>query len=90
MKIDLGSGYKTIAGFLFKFQEAILNIPCGITRLMDMFMDREVIRNEALLLLTHLTHEVGDIQKIVIFKGAFEKILSIIRGKANSDGGVIV
>ncbi|KAL4315689.1 hypothetical protein AHAS_Ahas15G0210200 [Arachis hypogaea] len=72
MKIDLGSGYKTIAGFLFKFQEAILNIPCGITRLMDMFMDRE------------------DIQKIVIFKGAFEKILSIIRGKANSDGGVIV
>ncbi|KAL1360052.1 golgin candidate 6 isoform X4 [Arachis hypogaea] len=75
-----------------RLQEAILNIPRGITRLMDMLMDRElqVIRNEALLLLTHLTREAGDIQKIVIFEGAFEKILSIIRGEGNSDGGVVV
>ncbi|KAL1352324.1 golgin candidate 6 isoform X1 [Arachis hypogaea] len=59
---------------------------------MDMLMDRElqVIRNEVLLLLTHLTREAGDIQKIVIFEGAFEKILSIIRGEGNSDGGVVV
>ncbi|XLR62111.1 golgin candidate 6 isoform X11 [Arachis hypogaea] len=55
-----------------RLQEAILNIPRGITRLMDMLMDRE------------------DIQKIVIFEGAFEKILSIIRGEGNSDGGVVV
>nr|XP_025687759.1 uncharacterized protein LOC112789872 isoform X4 [Arachis hypogaea] len=63
-----------------RLQEAILNIPRGITRLIDMLMDRElqVIRNEALLLL------------IVIFEGAFEKILSIIRGEGNSDGGVVV
>ncbi|XP_025695720.1 golgin candidate 6 isoform X1 [Arachis hypogaea] len=78
--------------YLIWLQEAILNIPRGITRLMDMLMDRElqVIRNEALLLLTHLTREAGDIQKIVIFEGAFEKILSIIRGEGNSDGGVVV
>ncbi|XLS58204.1 hypothetical protein HN51_007959, partial [Arachis hypogaea] len=55
-----------------RLQEAILNIPRGITRLMDMLMDRE------------------DIQKIVIFEGAFEKILSIIRGEGNSDDGVVV
>lgn len=40
-----------------RLQEAILTIPRGITRLMDMLMDREVIRNEALLLLTYLTRE---------------------------------
>ncbi|GFZ01349.1 golgin Putative 6 [Actinidia rufa] len=40
-----------------RLQEAILTIPRGITKLMDMLMDREVIRNEALLLLTYLTHE---------------------------------
>ncbi|CAN6849371.1 unnamed protein product [Brassica oleracea] len=40
-----------------RLQEAILTTPRGITRLMDMLMDREVIRNEAFLLLTHLTRE---------------------------------
>ncbi|XP_019419519.1 PREDICTED: golgin candidate 6-like [Lupinus angustifolius] len=73
-----------------RLQEAILIIPRGITRLMDMLMDREVIRNEALLLLTHLTHEAGEIQKIVVFEGAFEKIFSIIKEEGNSDGGVVV
>ncbi|KAF2563060.1 hypothetical protein F2Q70_00018398 [Brassica cretica] len=63
-----------------RLQEAILTTPRGITRLMDMLMDREVtvnyildifnvaislfkslvIRNEAFLLLTHLTREAED------------------------------
>ncbi|KAK7365203.1 hypothetical protein VNO80_14077 [Phaseolus coccineus] len=73
-----------------RLQEAILTIPRGITRLMDMLMDREVIRNEALLLLTHLTREAEEIQKIVVFEGAFEKIFSIVREEGNSDGGVVV
>ncbi|CAL5429898.1 unnamed protein product [Camellia sinensis] len=38
-----------------------------------------VIRNEALLLLTYLTHEAKEIQKILVFEGAFEKIFSIIK-----------
>lgn len=33
---------KTLSEFLFRLQEAILTIPRGITRLMDMLMDREV------------------------------------------------
>ncbi|XP_010555945.1 PREDICTED: golgin candidate 6-like isoform X2 [Tarenaya hassleriana] len=73
-----------------RLQEAILTIPRGITRLMDMLMDREVIRNEALLLLTHLTREAKEIQKIVVFEGAFEKIFSIVREEGGSDGGVVV
>ncbi|XP_068303794.1 golgin candidate 6-like [Pyrus communis] len=73
-----------------RLQEAILTIPRGITRLMDMLMDREVIRNEALLLLTYLTREAEEIQKIVVFEGAFEKIFSIIKEEGDSDGGVVV
>ncbi|CAJ1792502.1 unnamed protein product [Sphenostylis stenocarpa] len=79
-----------IAKFHFRLQEAILTIPRGITRLMDMLMDREVIRNEALLLLTHLTREAEEIQKIVVFEGAFEKIFGIIKEEGVSDGGVVV
>ncbi|XLU61525.1 hypothetical protein S245_020734 [Arachis hypogaea] len=79
-----------------RLQEAILNIPRGITQANGyahgsrVYLQLQVIRNEVLLLLTHLTREAGDIQKIVIFEGAFEKILSIIRGEGNSDGGVVV
>ncbi|KAG0470454.1 hypothetical protein HPP92_017154 [Vanilla planifolia] len=73
-----------------RLQEAILSIPRGITCLMDMLMDREVIRNEALLLLTYLTREAEEIQKIVVFEGAFEKIFSIIKEEGGSDGGVVV
>ncbi|KAI9178652.1 hypothetical protein LWI28_029247 [Acer negundo] len=75
---------------LNRLQEAILTIPRGITRLMDMLMDREVIRNEALLLLTYLTREAEEIQKIVVFEGAFEKIFSIIKEEGGSEGGVVV
>ncbi|KAH6824986.1 golgin putative 6 [Perilla frutescens var. hirtella] len=73
-----------------QLQEAILTIPRGITRLMDMLMDREVIRNEALLLLTYLTREAEEIQKIVVFEGAFEKIFGIIKEEGGSEGGVVV
>lgn len=38
----LVSARKPLAEFLFRLQEAILSIPRGITRLMDMLMDREV------------------------------------------------
>ncbi|KAL6549937.1 Golgin candidate 6 [Orobanche minor] len=73
-----------------RLQEAILMIPRGITRLMDMLMDREVIRNEALLLLTYLTREAEEVQKILVFEGAFEKIFSIIKEEGGSEGGVVV
>ncbi|KAE8706694.1 Golgin candidate 6 [Hibiscus syriacus] len=73
-----------------RLQEAILSIPHSITRLMDMLMDREVIQNEAVLLLTYLTQDAEEIQKIVVFEGAFEKIFSIIKQEGGSEGGVVV
>ncbi|XP_012834296.1 PREDICTED: LOW QUALITY PROTEIN: golgin candidate 6 [Erythranthe guttata] len=73
-----------------RLQEAILTVPRGVTRLMDMLMEREVIRNEALLLLTYLTREAEEIQKILVFEGAFEKIFSIIKEEGGSEGGVVV
>ncbi|KAJ1388316.1 Vesicle tethering protein [Sesbania bispinosa] len=78
MNTDLLSREAESISLLLSLLEAILTIPRGITRLMDMLMDREVIRNEALLLLTHLTREAEEIQKIVVFEGAFEKLFSII------------
>ncbi|OVA08903.1 Vesicle tethering protein Uso1/P115-like [Macleaya cordata] len=73
-----------------RLQEAILTIPHGITRLMDTLMNREALRNEALLLLTYLTSEAEEIQKIVVFEGAFEKIFTIIQEEGGAEGGVVV
>ncbi|KAM7478902.1 hypothetical protein LguiA_027115 [Lonicera macranthoides] len=90
MNSDLLSREADSISLLLSLLEAILTIPRGITRLMDMLMDREVIRNEALLLLTYLTREAEEIQKIVVFEGAFDKIFSIIKEEGGSDGGVVV
>ena len=51
-----------------------------IARLMDFLgSDHEVLRNEALLLLVGLARASADIQKIVVFDGAFERALGIAR-----------
>ncbi len=59
--------------------QAILAAPMGVVRLMDLLGDaHEVIRNEAILLLAGLTRSSADIQKIVAFEGAFERVLQIL------------
>ena len=40
---------------------------------MDMLMEREVIRNESLLLLVALTRSNEEVQKIAAFEGAFDR-----------------
>lgn len=62
-----------------RLQEAILASPMGVVRLMDMMMEREVIRNQALLLLVALTRANDQVQKIAAFEGAFERLFNIIR-----------
>ena len=62
--------------------QAVLAHPMGVVRLMDMMGEREVVRNEALLLMIVLTHSNSDIQKIAAFEGAFERLFSIIRSAA--------
>lgn len=73
-----------------RLQEAVLATPQGLTRLMDMMQDREVIRNEALLLLTYLTRSAEEIQKIAVFEGVFEKLFNIIVEEGGSEGGIVV
>ena len=69
---------------------AVMASPTGVAKLMDMMLEREVIRNETLLLLVRLTSESEDLRKIVAFEGAFERCFNIIREEGASDGGVIV
>jgi len=72
-------------------QEAILVSPMGISRLMDLLVDsREVIRNDAILVLYELTHANKQIQKIVAFENAFDRLLAIIQVEGYSEGGIVV
>ncbi|XP_023219412.1 general vesicular transport factor p115-like isoform X2 [Centruroides sculpturatus] len=86
---------KLLTGLLIhkarELQEIILVSPMGVSRLMDLLSDtREVIRNDALLLLAHLTKSNANIQKIVAFENAFDRLLDTIAEEGNSDGGVVV
>lgn len=72
-------------------QEALMAIPMAISKIMDLLSDsREVIRNDGLLLLIHLTKGNSNIQKIVAFENAFERLLDIVDEEEMSDGGVVV
>ncbi|KAJ8262184.1 hypothetical protein GJAV_G00163450 [Gymnothorax javanicus] len=72
-------------------QGIVLVSPMGVSRLMDLLADsREIIRNDALLLLQQLTTGNASIQKIVAFENAFERLLDIISEEGNSDGGIVV
>ena len=60
-------------------QEIILKSQMGVSRLMDVLVDaREVLRNDALLLLIQLTKGHANLQKIVAFENAFDKLCDII------------
>ncbi|CAL1545849.1 unnamed protein product [Lymnaea stagnalis] len=74
-----------------ELQEIILVVPMGVSRLMDLLSDsREIIRNDALLLLNQLTKGHANIQKIVAFDNAFERIIDIVRDEGATDGGIVV
>lgn len=72
-------------------QEIILVSPMGVSKLMDMLSDsREIIRNDTLLLLIQLTKGNANIQKIVAFENAFDRLFDVIHDEGWSDGGVVV
>jgi hypothetical protein len=76
---------------LAEVQEAVLVSPMGISRVMDLLSDsREVVRNDALLLLLQLTRSNRQIQKIVAFDNAFDRLLGVIQDEGWSDGGIVV
>lgn len=75
-----------------QLQEKVLQIPRGVSRLIDLLSDsREIIRNDAILILNNLTKTNANIQKIIAFESGFDKIMEIIEGEGTVlDGGVIV
>ncbi|XP_053672754.1 general vesicular transport factor p115 [Anopheles nili] len=74
-----------------EIQEIILVSPMGVSKMMDLLIDsREVIRNDALLLMIQLTKGNGNIQKIVAFENAFDRLLDVIKEEGCSDGGIVV
>ncbi|QQP49540.1 Vesicle docking protein P115like, partial [Caligus rogercresseyi] len=50
----------------------------------------EVLRNDALILLFHLTQGNANLQKIVAFENCFDRLLDILCVEDYSDGGIIV
>ena len=74
-----------------EIQDVILVSPLAVSRLMDLLLDsREIIRNDALLLLIQLTKGNANIQKIVAFENAFDKLFDVILTEGCSDGGIVV
>ncbi|BGP21760.1 transporter [Rhodotorula toruloides] len=73
-------------------QQYVLTAAGGIGRLVEMLDDaREIIRNESLLLIIALTTQNADIQKLLAFEGAFDKLFGIVRsGGGIGAGGIIV
>lgn len=75
-----------------QLQDIILQIPRGVSRLMDLLNDtREIIRNDTILLLNNLTKTNTNIQKIVAFESGFDRIMEIIDSEGSAaDGGIVV
>ncbi|CAF1054536.1 unnamed protein product [Rotaria sp. Silwood1] len=75
-----------------ELQDIILESgPMGVSKLVDLLQDeREVIRNDALLLLQILTRSNTNIQKIVAFENGFERLFEILVSEGGSDGVVTV
>ena len=74
-----------------EMQEIILTSPAGVSKMMDLLSDsREIIRNDGLLLLIQLTRSNNNIQKIVAFENAFERLIDIIMDEGCSEGGIVV
>ncbi|MPC36337.1 General vesicular transport factor p115 [Portunus trituberculatus] len=68
-------------------QETILVVPSGVSKLMDLLSDS---REVALLLLTQLTKNNTNLQKIVAFENGYDHIFAIIKSEGYADGGVVV
>uniref|UniRef100_A0A8D9B0J5 General vesicular transport factor p115 n=1 Tax=Cacopsylla melanoneura TaxID=428564 RepID=A0A8D9B0J5_9HEMI len=72
-------------------QDIVLVSPMGVSKLMDLLGDsREIIRNDALLLLISLTQANANIQKIVAFEMAFDRLFDVISEEGHADGGIVV
>ena len=79
-----------MASWVRLVQEAVLSSPTGVALLTDMMQEREVIRNETLLLLAALTRANEEMKKLVVFEGAFDRLFALVREEGGADGGIVV
>ncbi|KAI9783958.1 MAG: hypothetical protein M1839_002903 [Geoglossum umbratile] len=73
-------------------QECVFTAPLGISRLVAVLDDkRDAIRNAGLLLLTSLTPSSPELQKLVAFENAFDRIFNLISLEGSlTHGGIVV
>ncbi|KAL9599203.1 MAG: hypothetical protein Q9219_003984 [cf. Caloplaca sp. 3 TL-2023] len=77
---------------LERTQECVGTSPVGVSRLVAVLDDkREAVRSEGLLLLTALTLSSSELQKVVAYENAFDRIFGIIDTEgALTHGGIPV
>lgn len=78
-----------------RVQEHVLTSPGGCGAILECLSEgsgssAEIIRNEALLLLPRLVDANADIQKLIAFEGAFEKLIDVVALEGRIEGGVVV
>ncbi|TCD69596.1 hypothetical protein EIP91_007018 [Steccherinum ochraceum] len=72
-------------------QGYFLKAPVGPTTVIAVLEERrEIIRNEAITMVQSLVHQSPDIQKILAFEGAFEKLFNIVQQEGGLEGGPVV
>ena len=66
-------------------QEGVFAAPLGVSRITGVLDDkREAVRNEALMLLVALTPSSAELQKVVAFENAFDRVFAVIE----TEGGL--
>ncbi|KAG8682411.1 hypothetical protein FRC09_016790, partial [Ceratobasidium sp. 395] len=86
--IEFPDGLPTVISILDEKREVIRNGAFDKLKPDRMRINTEY--TEALLLLQSLAHQNADIQKILAFSGAFEKLLDIVAAEGGIEGGVVV
>ncbi|KAJ3995281.1 p115 like vesicle tethering protein [Lentinula boryana] len=71
-------------------QSYFLTAPTGPASVISSLEDkREIVRNEAISMIQLLVSQSADIQKVLAFEGAFEKLFNVIRGEGGVEGGAV-
>ncbi|KAJ3748406.1 p115 like vesicle tethering protein [Lentinula detonsa] len=71
-------------------QSYFLTAPTGPASVISSLEDkREIVRNEAISMVQLLVSQSADIQKVLAFEGAFEKLFNVIRGEGGVEGGAV-
>ncbi|KAF9075502.1 p115 like vesicle tethering protein [Rhodocollybia butyracea] len=71
-------------------QSYFLTAPTGPASATTSLEDkREIVRNEAISMVQALVSQSADIQKVLAFEGAFEKLFNIVKNEGGIEGGAV-